>query len=407
VPARPLRLALVAGPDPGHAFPAAALAIRLAAAGHLPLLFTGARFAGRLGREPIGYALLPELTLPAGTPDDDFGTRLHMRAAQMAVPLAERLRAFRPDLVIADVLTGAGGLAAELAGVPWLELVPHLLHLPSRALPPPGSGLPLATGPGGRVRDAVLHRGHRGALALGVRQRAAARVRIGLPEAQPDPVLRLVATLPALEYPRPDWPAAAHVVGPLHWEPAETDLTPPAGRGPLLFAAGSTASSGRPGLLEATLAALPRLHAELGVRLAGTVLDSYGGALPDHAVIGEGRQAPLLEQASVAVLGGGHGGVSKALQLGVPVVLLPGGGDQREVAERVRWAGAGIAVRRPDPAELAAAVRTVLTDPAYREAARRVAQAPLPHDPVASVQAAAAMIVTGSEECAPPRQPAE
>lgn len=402
VPGRePLRVAVVAGPDPGHAFPAAALALRLTAAGHGARLYSGTRFAAPLRAAGVDLAELPLLGVPAGVPDDDFGARLHRRAAEMAVPLADALRRWRPRLVVADVLTGAGGLAAELAGVPWVELVPHLLHLPSRELPPPGSGLPLARGPAGRLRDALLRRGHHRALAAGQAQRAAARVRIGLPERQPEPAWRLVATMPGLEYPRPDWPARTDVVGPLHWEPATTDLDPPAGSGPLLFVAGSTAASGQPGLVAAALAALPLLA---GMRLAGTTLDPYPHPLPTDAAIGPGRQAPLLARAAVAILGGGHGGVSKALSYGVPVVVLPGGGDQREVASRVCWAGAGIALRTADPTRLAQSVRTVLADPGYRAAAKRLASTPAPADPVACVEA---VIATGSAECARPREPAE
>jgi UDP:flavonoid glycosyltransferase YjiC (YdhE family) len=219
--------------------------------------------------------------------------------------------------------------------------------------------------------------------------------------------------MPGLEYPRPDWPARTSVVGPLHWDPATADLDPPAGGGPLLFVAGSTAASGRPGLVTAALAALPELAAlpalgarpELaGARLVGTSLDAYPDPLPPGARIGPGRQAPLLARAAVAILGGGHGGVTKALSYGVPVIVLAGGGDQREVARRVCWAGAGIALRTADPTRLAQSVRTVLADPAYRAAANRLASAPAPADPVATVEA---VIATGSAECAQPYEPAE
>src|SRR5262249_56470426 len=124
------------------------------------------------------------------------------------------LGGFGPDLVVSGVGTTAGGLAAELAGVPWVELVPHLLHLPSRVLPPPGTGLAPGRGPLGRARDRVLRRLHARAVAAGDRQRAAVRAGLGLPAAAVGPARRLVATLPGLEYPRPDWPAGTHLAGP-------------------------------------------------------------------------------------------------------------------------------------------------------------------------------------------------
>ena len=49
------------------------------------------------------------------------------------------------------------------------------------------------------------------------------------------PVRRLIATLPALEVPRPDWPEEAVVVGPLHIEPTDAVLDVPPGEGPLIM----------------------------------------------------------------------------------------------------------------------------------------------------------------------------
>jgi len=79
-PARRLRVAVVAGPDPGHAFPAAALAQRLAAAGHRSRLHTGLRFADRMNADGIETEPLPLLAPPPGDADRDFGQRLHGRA---------------------------------------------------------------------------------------------------------------------------------------------------------------------------------------------------------------------------------------------------------------------------------------------------------------------------------------
>jgi UDP:flavonoid glycosyltransferase YjiC (YdhE family) len=377
-----LRVAVVAGPDPGHAFPAAALAQRLATAGHRSRLYTGLRFADRMNVDGIETELLPLLAPPPGDADRDFGHRLHCRAGQMAVPLARRLAAFAPDLVVCDALTAAGALAADLIDLPWVELVPHLLHLPSRALPPPGTGLAPGRGPAGRARDRALRWFHARSLAEGARQRAEVRAELGLPAADPGPARRMVATLPRLEYSRPDWPVGTHLVGPLRWDPADRELAPPPGDQPLVFVSGSTSGNGRPGLLAAALAGLG--HGDL--RVAGTVLcdDAVlaAGQVPPWAAVGVGRQEPLLAAAAVAVTGGGHGMVTKALLHGVPLVMVPGGGDQPDVVHRVRRAGAGVVLGRLSGPALAGAVRRVLADPGYRVAACRLAGGPVPADPV-------------------------
>ncbi|MDP9167291.1 MAG: glycosyl transferase, partial [Actinomycetota bacterium] len=66
----------------------------------------------------------------------------------------------------------------------------------------------------------------------------------------------LVATLPALEVPRPDWPSEAVVVGPLHFEPTSAVLDLPQGTGPVVVVAPSTAATGAVGLAELALESL-------------------------------------------------------------------------------------------------------------------------------------------------------
>jgi len=396
-----LRVAVVAGPDPGHAFPAVALCVRLREAGHAPLLLSGRRWLDRVRAEGVDAVELPGVVAADPAADTDPGYRLHGRAARMAPALAGLFDGERPGVVVADTLTAAGGLAAELAGVPWLELLPHPLQVPSVALPPPGSGLAPGRTFLGRGRDAVLRRLHARSLALGRRQRAEARVSIGLPAEDPGPAHRLVATLWPLEPARPDWPAGTDVVGPLHWEPAQADLDPPPGGGPLVLVSPSTAASGRLGLLPAALGAVQRLRAAAlpDLRLAGTVLGlglgtsehADGAALPRWAAVGAGRQAPLLARAAVVVAGGGHGMLTKALSAGVPLVLVPGAGDQRDLSRRAARLGAAVVVERPlSSARLARAIGRVITDPAFRAAAAAVAGASAPYaNPVRLCETAA------------------
>src|ERR1700741_951760 len=82
--------------------------------------------------------------------DRDAGAKIHQRAARMAVLNAPQLADLEPDLIVSDVITACGALAAEIVGVPWVELCPHPLYLPSRGFPPIGSGLGSGVGAGGR-----------------------------------------------------------------------------------------------------------------------------------------------------------------------------------------------------------------------------------------------------------------
>ena len=81
----------------------------------------------------------------------------------------------------------------------------------------------------------------------------------------------------------------------------------------------------------------------------------------------------VLPQAAMIISQCGHGTVMAALRQGVPIVCIPGFGDQPEVAARIVQRGAGVRLRtRPSPEDVRAAVSTLLTDPSYRQAAARL-----------------------------------
>lgn len=357
-----VRVAVVAGADPGHVCPAIALCLRFLEAGDVPTLCTVDPWVDAAA--DLGIATVRLNGLAPGR-ELDLGRALHDRAAMLAPVLAPLLADLKPDLVVCDVIAQGGGMAAELLGLPWAQLSPHPLYEPSRGLPPIGSGLAAGVGPLGKLRDAMLRTAASRSIRQGELQRARARQSVGLPPRGPGPSLRLIATLPALEVARPDWPSSAHVVGPLLWEAARQRLEPPPGDDPLVVIAPSTASSGAEGLASTALAALRGM----GLR---AVVSTFGPApadLPSWARSGQGRQDELLREASVVVCGGGHGLLAKALLAGVPAVIVPGGGDQWEMANRVARQGSGLLVRPSTVDTLRAAVTRVLADPAFASAA--------------------------------------
>ncbi|MFY9921448.1 MAG: glycosyltransferase [Mycobacterium sp.] len=367
-----MRVAVVAGPDPGHAFPALALCLRFLAAGDTATLLTGTEWLDTARSVGVDAVELVGLDPTELDDDTDAGAKIHQRAARMAVLNVPVLRDLAPDVVVSDVITACGGLAAELMGIPWIELNPAPLYRPSKGLPPIGSGLAPGVGIRGRLRDAVLRTLTARAWRAGLRQRSSVRVEIGLPATDPGPLRRLVATLPALEVPRPDWPAEAVVVGPLHFEPTDTVLDIPPGGGPVVVVAPSTATTGARGLTDVALEALrPGEALPEGSRVVVSRLGGDDVDVPPWAVVGLGRQDELLSRADLVICGGGHGMVSKTLMAGVPMVVVPGGGDQWEIANRLVRQDSALLIRPLESQALAAAVTEVLSSPRYAEAARR------------------------------------
>lgn len=365
------RIALFAGPDPGHALPMLGVAAALAQQGAEVRCWTGREH--RASATAVGVDVHDLPALPPTDQDVDLGYRFWGRAVQMTPLLVSRLRDWRPDVVVTDALLRAGGLAAQLLDVPTVELIGHHLPDPADDLPPVGLGRRRPRTALGRAQDRSLVRLQRRSVAIGRAQGRAAAVSVGLTSPRP-PDIRLLATLPRLERARRSWPGDAHVVGPLAIDPALPHLEPPPGDRPLVVVTDTTASAVASMLGRVARDALPHL----GVRVVIT-----SSHLPPmrtaQVVVGPGPHRPLLQQAAVAVGPGGGGFLSKATAAGVPLVLVPIQGDQREAAARLRDTGAG---SRLNPGRLAGplgsrrlawAVARLLADPAARRAAGRLA----------------------------------
>lgn len=303
-----------------------------------------------------------------------------VRATRETRPLVERVA---PDAVVADVLTLAPALAAELADVPWATLVPHVFPVGAPGFPPYSLGARLPRRRAGRVAWRALDRPLQAGLRRGRDELDETRRRLGLAplgrlHGGLSPRLVLVATLPELEYPR-DWPAHVRVVGPLHFELDHPPVEPPSGAGPLVLVAPSTAQDPGHRLLRAALAGL----AGAPVR----VLATYNRRLPDRPLavpanarlvewLSYGRTMPL---ADVVVCHGGHGTLVRALACGSVPVVAPAGGDMNENAARVAWAGLGVRLPRrlTTPRGVRVAVGAALADGALRERVRALAATPL------------------------------
>lgn len=333
-------------------------------------LFTAREHSAEVEQAGCWFEPLPD---EVGSPQDAL--RLYEDAARMAAWLAPRFAARAPDVVIGDVVTVGAGLAAEMLGVPWATLVIHPLHTPSRDLPPFGWGQAPSRGLL-RARDGWMRRGAHADLVRARDELNVARAGVGLAPVRSldgmlSPSLLLVATLPSLEIERSDWPARAHVIGPCLWNsPGAPAPRIPKGSEPLVMIAASTAHE-QHALLEESTRAVEMLEWRAVVTVGKTPAPSRATA----RVVVEGfvDHDALMREADVVVCNGGHGVVARALSHGVPLLVVPGHGDQRENGYRVTRAGAGIRMMRPRARAIARALLRLHARPPYRAAARRLA----------------------------------
>jgi MGT family glycosyltransferase len=100
------------------------------------------------------------------------------------------------------------------------------------------------------------------------------------------------------------------------------------------------------------------------------------GAAPENFELSEFvPQLQVLSQASLFLTHGGMNSVSEALWHEVPLLVFPQHGDQHLVAARVAELGAGLTLGPPDiePGKLREMADCVLSEPAFRAGARRIA----------------------------------
>ena len=382
-PAQPIRVLLGAFGDPGHAFPMIALGRALAARGHDVTLQTWRRWQAEVEAEGLTFSPAPEYQVfPSGPEPLDFYEAV-VHATTDTLPL---LRELRPDVVVADILTLAPALAAELEGVACATLIPHVHPHGEPDFPIYSLGARLPRTDAGRWMWRHAQRPVQRGLERGRRELNDTRSRLRLPPLAHvhggiSRELALVATFPQLEYPRV-WPEHVHVVGPLMWEPPARDLELPPGEEPLVLVAPSTAQDSEHRLLRAALLGL----ANAPVRVLATWnrrLPPRPLPVPSNARVVEWvSYSRTMPDCDVVVCHAGHGTLVRALASGCAVVACPAVGDMNENAARVDWAGAGVRLPRrfTTPRTLRLAVERSLAETSIRARARELADWARAHD---------------------------
>jgi UDP:flavonoid glycosyltransferase YjiC (YdhE family) len=288
------------------------------------------------------------------------------------------IRELDPEVVAADILTIGAALAAELEERPWATLVPHVLPTGEPGFPLYSVGALYPRTRAGermwRLARPLLMRGE----AQGREELNGARARAGLPPLSYvhggiSRQLALIATFPQLEYPR-RWTPSRRITGPLLWEQPFGDVELPPGDDPLVLVAPSTSQDPQHRLVRA---ALEGLAAEPVRVLASTNRRPPPRKLPappNARIVDWVSYARTMPRCAAVVCHAGHGTLARALACGVPVVACPHAGDMAENAARIRWAGVGVSLPRrfQTPRGVRLAVRRLLADTAYAEAANRL-----------------------------------
>ncbi|WP_412068895.1 glycosyltransferase [Rubrivirga sp. IMCC43871] len=303
-------------------------------------------------------------------------------AEPTAQAIEQALDAEPADAIVTDWLLPVGIAVGEARRIPTAVLVHCVQMRPAPGRPP--MGLAPMRGPLGRLRDAVLGKVAEGLFDGFLPAYNTVRARRGL-----DPLAHamdqydradrvLVQTSAAFDFPGQPDPDNVAYVGPVldapDWAEGAWQSPWPEGDGrPLVVVSLSSTFQNQRDEIQAAMTALGGLDVRglvtLGPAMVGEAFD-----VPDNVVaVDRAPHDVVLPHAAAMVTHGGHGSTIRALAHGVPVVVLPMGRDQDATAARVAARGVGLKAKAT-PAKIAAAVRRVLTEPAFRDAAHTLGQ---------------------------------
>ena len=304
---------------------------------------------------------------------------------QYAQDIQEELRREPADVVVTSEMLFGVMAGAEAAGVPCVSLAANIYPFPQKGVPAFGPGLQPATGPLGRLRDWLINTMSMRQFAKGRDAYNETRKALGLaPLAHPFDQLgrlasQIVLTSRAFDFASPEPAKHFLYAGPVLDDPAWADTWqspwPDSDQRPLVLVGFSTTFQNQGDVLGRVVEALGKLDVR-AVVTTGPSIDR--ASLPAPANVHVCASAPhsqVLKHAALAVTHCGHGTVIRALAAGVPLVCMPMGRDQNDNAARVTARGAGVRLTPKASAEkIRDAVRQVLTQPQYRERARRLGE---------------------------------
>ncbi|WP_395729510.1 glycosyltransferase [Nakamurella sp.] len=329
----------------------------VAAAGFTVVDSGGRTLADPAARRPLAPV---DRAAEAAVINDVFAGRI---ARGRATRLIEIGRTWRPDVILHDEVDFGAAIAADVLGLPRVELV---------VLPAGG------TVDRDRLASSVARTSAEFGLPAG--PRAATLTLEPAPPGFRDPTDPLIGTVrrirpAALDVPLgdPD-PATARVLGRLDQFPDR----------PVVWLTLGTIFHQESGdLFGRMTAGLSRLDASVMVTVGRELDPAELGPTPPNVWVE--RYVPqqfLLPRCDLVACHAGSGSVLGALAFGVPMLLVPMGADQPANADRCAALGVATVLDplRLTPEQVARAARTALQDPRFRAAAQpwRAACAALP-----------------------------
>jgi MGT family glycosyltransferase len=287
------------------------------------------------------------------------------------------------DVLASDYMLFGPPIAAERAGVPTALLVHNVYIVPEPGKPAPGPGFLPSRGPLGRARDRAVSRVFVALFNRGLPAVNRARTEQHLAPLRDvlehfDHAQRvLVLTSESFDFHGDSHPQHVRYVGSTLADPPWVDewRSPwdEHDSRPLVIVSFSSTYMAQERVLARAIDGLSRVNARVLVTTGPTIDPASFRAGDNTTVVRSAPHAELFPETAVVVTHAGMGTVTRALAAGVPLVCIPMGRDQLDVAARVVYPGAGVRLRpSAKPDAIRAAVELVIREPSFRNAAARI-----------------------------------
>ena len=397
------RFLVMTGPYPGHLAPVIPIVRKLLERGHEVVWITGRAYQKKVENTGATFHPLPKEIDPGETEVYDFYPKLKELKGSVQIrywvkhvvldaslreieAIDEAMENFPADVLLGDSIAWGLYFKSEKAGLPnaCISLLPGSLPSPDTA--PWGLGLLPGKNVVAKIRNRLLNFLIYGVLLRDLTRHAnRVRQKLGLApydcslfSAIPRNMnLTMQISTPSFEYPRRNYSDQHHFIGPIIPEADHAFQRPK-------WWSDLDQSDSVVLVNQGTLAkdlddlVVPTIEGLKDDNVQVVAVPVQEGQLQDLPINAHAEPfipfGHLLPHVSVMVTNGGYGGTQQALACGIPLVVAGGTEDKMEVAARVEWSGAGINLRkqRPAPRDVREAVREVLTNPVYRDNARRI-----------------------------------
>jgi MGT family glycosyltransferase len=388
----PYNILIASWGGPGHLSPMLTAASQLRMHGHSIRFIS--RPDARTEAEAAGFEFVTWQRTPNISPitENRDGLRyaydhlLFGPAAARAADTREELERTPTDALLSDSALFGSTLAAEAAGIPCALLSPTISLRPLPGVPPLGSCLPMPRTPEDRTTVEGATDQFIAVMNEWLPMLNSARASQAL--APVDHVLELfdraerllIAMSAAFDFAADYLPNNVRYIGPLldssSWSQPWIAPWPSGSDRPRVLVSFSTTNQNQTDALQRAVNAVAQAGMD-GVATVGPALDAATlGAPQNVALLPSAPHDAVMKNVSLVVTHGGHGTVSRALCHGLPLLVMPMGRDQNDIALRVEAHGAGLILpAEASEPEIAAALGRLAKEPQFGIAARQLGDA--------------------------------